>query len=357
MRAPRLGSERVGPHHMSSSPDFWHSAALILATTAIVGFAGWTTIALWFQAPGTALRGLFIAGWLAFALGALLVLHRAHATLAIATFAVVSGGVLFWWHSLKPSNDRLWADDVARTTSGELHGDVMTLHNVRNFDWRSEADYTPRWERRSYDLRRLNSLDLITSYWDGPAIAHVLVSFGFDDGQQVVFSVEIRRQKNQKFSEIGGFFKAFELSVIAADERDVIRVRTNIRGEDDYLYRVRLPLPDSRALFLAYVMQMNELVRTPRFYNTITVNCTTLVYHMMQRIVGRLPFSYRVLLSGYLPGYVYSVGGLDQRYTLEQLRTFGRITERAKQADRSEMFSRDIRRGIPPLQPAMPSGN
>ena len=177
----------------------------------------------------------------------------------------------------------------------------------------------------------------------------MLVSFGFDDGQHVVFSVEIRRQKNQNFSEIGGFFKEFELSVIAADERDVIRVRTNIRGEDDYLYRLRLPARTSARSF-AYVEQTNELVRTPRFYNTITVNCTTLVYHMMQHIVGRLPFSYRLLFSGYLPEYVYSVGGLDQRYTLEQLRSFGQITERAKQADRSEFFSRDIRRGIPPLE-------
>ena len=342
----------------SAGHHLWHSTAVIVATIAIVGFASWTTLALWFQAPGgAALRGLCIAGWLAFACAALLALHRGHATVAVVTFAVAFAGVLLWWHSLEPTNDHVWADEVARTASGELHGDTMTLHNVRNFDWRSESDYTPRWETRSYDLRKLDSLDLITSYWSGPAIAHVLVSFGFDDGQHVVFSVEIRRQKSQKFSEIGGFFKEFELSVIAADERDVIRVRTNIRGEDDYLYRVRLPLQDTRMLFLAYVTQANELVRAPRFYNTVTVNCTTLVYHMMQRIVGRLPFSYRVLLSGYLPGYVYAEGGLDQRYTLEQLRSFGRITERAKQADRSEFFSRDIRRGIPPLETELPAGS
>ncbi len=335
----------------------WHCTGLILATGALVGCAGWTAIALWFQAPGgPLLRGVFIAGWLTVALAALLALHSGHGRLALVAFALAMGGVLLWWHSLKPSNDRIWADDVARTSSGAVHGELVTLSNVRNFDWRSETDYTQRWETRSYDLRRLQSLDMIASYWAGPAIAHVLFSFGFDDGQHVVFSVEIRRQMSQKFSEIGGFFKEFELSVIAADEHDVIRVRTNIRGEDDYLYRIRLPLQDIRLLFLSYVNQTNELVHTPRFYNTITVNCTTLVYHMMERIVGRLPFSYRVLLSGYLPGYVYSVGGLDQRYSLEQLRAFGQITQRAQASDRSEFFSRDIRRGIPPLQSA-PAGN
>src|SRR6202034_2162744 len=137
---------------------------------------------------------------------------------------------------------------------------------VRNFDWRTQSDYTQRWETRTYDLRHLNSLDMVLSYWSMPAIAHVLISFGFDDGEHVVFSVEIRREKTESFSEIGGFFKEFELSIIAADERDVIRVRTNVRGEDDYLYRVRMPVSAMRSLFLAYIDQANSLVHAPRFY-------------------------------------------------------------------------------------------
>jgi len=220
---------------------------------------------------------------------------------------------------------------------------------VRNFDWRSSTDYTQRWETRSYDLDHLESLDMILSYWTIQAIAHVLISFGFDDGSHVVFSVEIRPERGESYSSIGGFFKEFELSILAADERDVIRVRTNVRGEDDYLYRIQMPREDMRSLFLAYVGQANSLVRTPRFYNTVTVNCTTLIYHMMKRIDGNLPLDYRLLFSGYLPGYVYKVGGLDQRYTLGQLRSLGRITDRARSADRSSTFSADIRRGVPEL--------
>lgn len=174
-----------------------------------------------------------------------------------------------------------------------------------------------------------------------------LISFGFDDGAYVVFSVEIRPEKSERFSEIGGFFKEVELSIIAADERDVIRVRTNVRGEDDYLHRIRLPVPAMRSLFLAYVEQANSLARTPRFYSTTNVNCTTLVYHMMRHIVGYLPWDYRLLLSGYLPEYVYKEGGLDMRYGLKDLRAFGRITQRAKKADRSMRFSIDIRQGVP----------
>jgi hypothetical protein len=326
-----------------------------VTTTAIFCvflLATWGAFALWFQVPGgVLLQGLGVGLWIAFSLAIIVILWRGRLALGALSFAVAFAALLIWWALIAPSNNRLWADDVAQMTTGVVDGDRVTLHNVRNFDWRTNTDYTQRWETRTYDLRHLNSLDMVLSYWSMPAIAHVLISFGFDDGEHVVFSVEIRREKTESFSEIGGFFKEFELSVIACDERDVIRVRTNVRGEDDYLYRIRMPVDEIRSLFLAYVSQANDVARKPRFYNTVTANCTTIIYHMAKRIVGHLPLDYRVLLSGYLPGYVYKVGGLDTRYPLEELRTFGRITERAKESDRSPSFSADIRAGIPPLEP------
>ena len=326
-----------------------------MTTTAIFCvflLATWGAFALWFQVPGgVLLQSLGVGLWIAFSLAILVILWRGRLAGGALSFAVAFAALLIWWLQIAPSNNRLWADDVAQVTTGVVEGDRVTLHNVRNFDWRTKTDYTQRWETRTYDLRHLNSLDMILSYWSMPAIAHVLISFGFDDGEHVVFSVEIRREKTESFSEIGGFFKEFELSVIACDERDVIRVRTNVRGEDDYLYRIRMPVDEIRSLFLAYVSQANDVARKPRFYNTITANCTTIIYHMAKRIVGHLPLDYRLLLSGYLPGYVYKVGGLDTRYSLEELRALGRITERAKQSDRRPTFSADIRAGIPPLEP------
>jgi hypothetical protein len=336
---------------------------MIGLTACIVGaLAAWGAAALWYRAPGGRPRRLVTAAaWALFSLAILAALAGFHPAflgprpafvgprpvLAAAVFAAVFAVLLLWWRGLKPSNAGAWADEVAETTSGSVQGQRVLLRNVRNFDWRSPDDYTPRWETRSYDLQHLHSLDMIMSYWTVPAIAHVLISFGFDDGDHVVFSVEIRRERTQQFSAIGGFFKEFELCILAADERDVIRLRTNVRGEDDYLYRVRMPAAAMRSLFLAYVEQANALVRAPRFYNTVTVNCTTLIYHMMNLILGNLPLDYRVLFSGYLPAYIYRVGGLDARYTLGELRAFGRITERARRADRSASFSADIRQGIP----------
>jgi hypothetical protein len=327
--------------------------AAMLSATLLLGIPSvWAALALWYQAPVGRLKSVIVLLWSAFALGVLIALWQGRAVLACLSFALAFAVLLIWWRRIAPTNERLWADDVAQITHGGLDGNRVTLQNVRNFDWRSNTDYTQRWETRSYDLDKLTSVDMIMSYWDGWAIAHMLISFGFDDAQHVAFSVEVRRRKNAAYSELGGFFKRDGLSIIAADERDVIRVRTNIRGEDDYLYRIRMPVAAMRSLFVGYVEQADALVDTPRFYNTITVNCTTLVYHMMKRIVGYLPWSYRLLFTGYLPAYVYGVEGLDQRFTLAELRALGRITDRARQSDRSDSFSADIRKGIPSIDPA-----
>ncbi len=321
--------------------------AIWLATFALGSCGIWGGLALWYQAPGAkTVKSLSVLLWAAFCIVLLIALHDNRTALCSLTFVPVFGALLFWWRRIAPSNDRDWLDDVAQMTTGKVDGDHVTLHNVRNFDWRTNTDYTQRWETRRYDLGRLCSLDMVMSYWSIPAIAHMLISFGFDDGEHVVFSVEIRREKHEKYSEIGGFFKEFELGIIAADERDVIRVRTNVRGEDAYLYRIQIPATAIRSLFLGYIAEANALLTTPRFYNTITVNCTTLVYQMMQRIVGYLPLNYRLLFSGFLPEYVYRVGGLDRRFSLQELRVRGRITDRAIGADRNPSFSADIRHGI-----------
>jgi len=318
-----------------------------LETTVLGVLTLWGALTLWFRIPERrGLRALGVGSWILFAC-AVMVLIRGHRAPATLGFAIVFALLFVWWLRAKPSNTRNWADDVAQMTTGTAAGNQVTLRNVRNFDWRTRTDYTVRWETRTYDLDQLTGVDLITSYWSYKAIAHVLVSFGFADGGHVVFSVEVRRLKNVVYSELAGFFKAYELSIIAADERDIIRLRTNVRREDDYLYRLALAHPAGRALFLAYVTQANQLTVAPRFYNTVTANCSMLVYHMMSRIVGHLPLDHRLLLTGYLPGYIHRVGGLDPRHSLGELRALGRITERARAADRNPDFSAAIRAGIP----------
>ncbi len=317
---------------------------------AILGFAVWGAFALYYQMPaGPALRIAAACVWVLLSLLCLIVYLRRMSRLAALVYPLAIAGLLSWWGAIPASNDRDWADELAHMTAAVVNGPEVTLANVRNFDWRTESDYTAKWETRSYDLDTLASVDLLLSYWSSPAIAHTLVSFGFTDGRFVTFSVEIRKEKHERFSEIGGFFKEFETSVIAADERDIVRLRTNVRKEDVYLYRIRMAKPAMRSLFMAYVDEANSLTETPRFYNTITANCTTIVYDMVARIVPDLPLDYRLIFSGYLPEYIETVKGLTPGFTVEQLRAAGRIGTRAEAADTAPDFSARIRDGIPPL--------
>ncbi|MNM95887.1 hypothetical protein D3C81_1083460 [compost metagenome] len=285
--------------------------------------------------------------WCALDGSLLVLLWRKPPLWALSAHLLAFAALLAWWFTLQPSNQRAWADDVARMSHGRVIGEQLLLDNVRNFHWRSDQDYDIRWESRHYNLRQLASVDLLTSYWGMPAIAHILVSFGFEDGRQLVFTVETRKEKGEFYSEVGGFFKEFELSIVATDERDAVRVRTNVRDEDVYLFRIDMPQPAMRRLLLSYVEQASALVARPRFYNTLTANCTTIVFDMVQGIIGGLPVDHRLLLTGYLPEYVQGIGGLQKDLSLDELRHLGRITERARLADDAANFSTRIRQGVP----------
>ena len=266
--------------------------------------------------------------------------------------------LLVWWETIEPLADREWAPDVEHLIQIERspsNPDVVTLNNVRNFIWRSDDDFTPQWETRSYDLSQLNSVDVALSYWMGPAIAHTLVSFGFTDGQHVVFSIEIRKEKHEQFDALAGFFKQYEMALVAADERDILAVRTNVRGEQVHLYRINMPQQAMRDLFMAYAQQASQLAFAPRFYNTLTANCTTIVWQLARRIGQALPTDWRLLASGYLPEYLRDVGALQAIHTLELQRTQGNITQRAQtwppaansdEQAASASFSKHIRQGM-----------
>ena len=113
--------------------------------------------------------------------------------------------------TIRPSNDRSWLADVARPPHGELSGDRLTIHDLRNFDYRSETDFTERWETRTYDLAKLDRLDFFMSYWGSPAIAHTIMSWAFTDGQHLAISIETRKEVGESYDALAGFFRQYEL--------------------------------------------------------------------------------------------------------------------------------------------------
>ena len=256
------------------------------------------------------------------------------------------GLLLAWWATLAPSNDREWQPDLAKLAHATIDGDRVTVHNIRNVDYRSEFDYTLAWYDKSFDLRKLEGVDLVAVYWMGPAIAHIFVSFAFAGGDHLAISIEARKEKGEGYSILKGFFRQYELYYVVADERDVIRLRTNYRQdppEDVYVYQIRGSVDNGRRLFTAYINKINDLNRSPEFYNTLTTNCTTNIWVHSKVNPEHPPFSWKILASGYVPQYLYETGKLDTRLPFAELQRSAYVNLQAKRADGAPDFSQRIR--------------
>ena len=272
---------------------------------------------------------------------------------------------LGWFFSIEPKQDRDWMAEVDQQGSYErdaTNPDLIILTNVRNFDWQNKEDATEYWETRTIDLSKLSGVDVTNSYWMGPLIAHTLVSFRFEDDRPLAFSFEIRKENGESFSALAGFFRRYELSLIAAEERDIIYTRSNARGEQVYLFPIsNLQQHEVRSLFESYLTAMDELNTKPAWYNTLTSNCTNIIFYMARIVSGdRLPWDYRIWVSGWLPNYLYDVGMLDaapekqnQPWSMDTWYERTHINPKTLGFDNlhsianSREFSRQIRQDIP----------
>jgi len=317
------------------------SSALYLA---VLLTALWTCAALWIDGPpNRPLAGLLVVGYVV--LTAIVVVRFRPITRSAMLYAVPFAVVLGWWLSIAPSNERNWLPEVARLPLARVEGDIVTIHNVRNFEYRSDTDFTERWETRSYNLSKIKGVDLFISRWGSPLIAHTFVSWDFEGGPPLTISIETRKEVGESYSAILGFFRQFELYYVVSTENDVARVRTDFRGENVYLYRVRGTPEKARALLLDYLKSVNALHETPAWYNALKHNCTTSIRQHVQHVAPR-PWDWRVLVNGYLDEAGYEHGTLNNSMPFDELRRRSHINERAKAAGRND-YSERIRDGLP----------
>lgn len=323
-------------------------ALAIILSLAVAILTAWAGFAMWYRLPGgEPSRAVACALFVLFGLGTIIALFSRFRIPTFVLFVAAFAAVLGWWSTIKPLGVADWAPDVARQVTGTRDGNLLTLKDVRDFEWRSGTDFTERWTSRTYDLSTVQTADLFMSYWAGPKIAHVIMSFGFSGGEHLAWSIEVRRRVGGEFSPIADLFKSNPLVIIAADERDVVGVRSNVRGEDVQIYRLRASPDAARALLLEYVSDANALAASPAFYNSITTNCTTTIVKMMRAVGDPIPFDWRLIVNGYLPEYAYDRGALDTRLPMSTLRELAHIDDRARKSGLSPDFSRLIRVGVP----------
>jgi hypothetical protein len=320
--------------------------ATLMLSVIVAAAVAWAAMAIWFDGPHSRVIAAPIAAALVIVSIFLAALVRPLLRgLVVALFPVIV--VALWWTAIPASNTRDWTPDVARTARATFDGSRVTIENVRNFKYRSETDYDQRWETRTYNLDQIKGVDLFLSFWGPTEIAHTIVSWDFDDGQHLAISIETRKVKGQSYSAIRGFFRQYELYYVVADERDLVGLRTNYRGEEVYLYRLRASAAQARALLVDYLTEVNQLADHPEWYNALTQNCTTTIRGHVQNIGAGGNLDWRLLANGHVDELLYERGQIDTSLPLADLRARSNITEKAKAADDNTDFSARIREGLP----------
>ena len=323
--------------------------ALVLVIVMVIAcMTAWTCLAIYYSnLSSDDLRSAIAIGFAVCTAAAFLFIKKRLWTLV--GYLIIFCLIVAWWLNIKPSNDRNWQPDVAVLPYAVIQDNIVTIHNIRNLSYRTETDFDVQYYNKTFNLDTLDSVDLIAVYWMGDAIAHIMMSFGFQGKDFVAFSIETRKEKGEGYSTIKGFFKQYELIYIAGDERDLIRVRTDYRNpqEDVYLYRIRFNRERGQKLFMEYIKQINAMKEKPVWYNTLTTNCTTNIVMHIKTFSERIRYNWKILLSGYTPLYAYERGALDTRIPFSELRKRSHVNPKAHVIGDDAAFSRKIREGLP----------
>ncbi len=309
-------------------------------------FVLWATAAIYFDFRINWLR---IPLTLVYISGIVAILIRFRGSRWRAILCLVSAFcVLQWWLTLKPSNGGEWQPDNARTAWVEMDGDRVTIHNLRNCDYRTETDYSNCWTERTVYLSQLRAADLFLTNWGLSFASHPIVSFQFGDNDHIAFSIEARYRPGQQYSTIHGLFRQFGLIFVVADERDLIRLRTNYRKDEEVsLYRINVSPDIARAMFMTYVDYLNNLKDHPEWYNELTRNCTTTIQKpLAANLKNPQPWNYRYILNGTLDELLYERGRLvSDGLPFPELKEREHINAAARAAGQSPEFSALIRAG------------
>ncbi len=321
----------------------------IFIILAIILFGVFVNLSLYFRVESITLSTLSILLFSLSSISVIISLKFKHFHLrALGVYFLCIITWLFWYENIQPSNSRVWQKDVAVLSYADINENLITVHNIRNFKYSTEDEYEALYYDDTFDVNKLNGIDFIATYWMGPNVAHTFLSFSFSDNKHIAISIEARKEVNETYSMIRGFFKDSELYYVVADERDLIGLRTNIRKnppERVYMYQIDADLEDKQKVFLNYVKKINELKDKPEFYNTLTTNCTTSIWDNSLSNYSNMSLNWEILISGYTANYLYE-NSLLKTYGMSfkelQKRAYINPLVDAKPIDSS--YSREIRK-------------
>jgi hypothetical protein len=334
-------------------PHWFSTLGKLLIRICLLLMAIWAATAIFYSNLPVSLRP-WLAGF--FAVSSLVALVGKFSNRRVRLgFLAVFSLVLIWWLTIPPSNNRTWQPDLAILPWAEIAGDKVTIHNIRNCDYRTETDFTVRHYDKTFDLAKLKNVDFFLVYWGSPSIAHTMMSFNFEGQGHVAFSIETRKEKGEDYSTIKGFFRQYEIIYVIADERDLVRLRTNYRekgkGEDVYLYQLNASPEVASKVFLHYLEEVNRLKDKPEWYNALTSNCTTSIRQHTKPFNPNARLDWRMIVNGYIDEMIYERGAVDRSLTFAELKKRSYINPKAQAANTDPNFSQRIRDGLPAKEP------
>ena len=247
--------------------------------------------------------------------------------------------------SRKPSHHRNWRTDLAVLPFADISNDRVHLYNIRDCTYRTEEDYDVRHFDRQILIQDVVSIDfIVVPFKETPAIAHTMLSFGLADGEHIVFSVEARLEQGENYAAIPSANKQYELIWVVGSERDLIRLRTEVRDVEVFLYPIRAEPQQIQNVFLASLARVNEIAREPEFYDLLTNNCTTNIVDMVNNLrPGTIVPDIRVLLPGHSDRLAYELGLLAVDGPFRQVKAASKVNLAAKLFADSPNFSQAIR--------------
>ena len=242
------------------------------------------------------------------------------------------------------SNERDWSPEMEQVPSASLEAGVVTLKNIRHNTYVSEDDFVVEYFDRKFNLSEIQSVDYIVVPFKIKQIAHTMISFGLQDGTYLTVSIEVRKEKGERYNPVLGMGRQFELMYLVGDERDLIRLRTEHRDAEVYVYPSVATPEHAQALFLDVMERANQLAVDPEFYHSIGNNCTTnLAGHVNEISSKKIRYGWRVLLPGLSAKYAYDLGLLDNRIPFEELTKLALVNDLALEHRDAADFSQKIR--------------
>lgn len=269
--------------------------------------------------------------------------------LSLAIVSLCIGLFLAWQGNMKVPTEGDWQSPLAVLSTAEFNGNTVTVRNVRNFRYNGseeEKDLEPAYEDKTYNLDEVKKVWYITEPFKSLRIAaHTFVSFEFANGDFLSISIEARKLKGQRYDLFKGLLHTYPLMYIAADERDAIFVRANIRKSDVYAYPVKINAQQSRLLLVDMLTRMNDLAVHPAWYNTFWANCTSSIASHVNRLwPNRLSgIPWELWVTGYADKLAFKSGLIDTNLSIEDARKEFNVSEKSREIGNVENYSKLIR--------------